>query len=381
MTMTIEERGLVFDANGRPAHECVNCFTCLRRLSSGALIASFQCAAQKHDVKATIRMCRSDDDGRTWKDLGSPFDTSFGGVAGSLAGGEIVELSPGNLLLFTTWFDRSDPHRPLYDPVTQGVLHSKQLYCSSNDEGKTWSGWQELVTPGLTGTAISGPALRWSDGTIAFSFESYKEYDDPNPGRHAAWLAISTDNGETFPRRHLVAQHPEHKLFYWDQRLCTGKDVGDYYACFWTHDLEQQQDLTVHFRKGNINDNSRPHEHIKATNITGQIAAPLMLADGRLLMFVVDRTKPRTMSLWISHDDGDTWPEAERLVVHNHDEQGRLSQGESNIDFDQYWDDMAKWTFGHPAIADLSDNRVLVLWYAGEPGKLSIHWARVNVGA
>ncbi|MDA0832097.1 MAG: sialidase family protein [Planctomycetota bacterium] len=377
--MHIEEQGLVFDATNRPANESVNCFTCLRRFSSGALIASFQSGAQKHDLKSTTRLCRSDDDGRPWTDLGAPFETSFGGVPGSIAGGEIVEHAPDRWQMFTTWFDRSDPERPLFDPVTQGVLHAKQLYCWSTDEGKTWSGWTELPTPGLTGTAICGTALQWSDGTIGYAFESYKEFDDPNPGRHAAWLAISTDKGETFPHIHLVAQHPEHKLFYWDQRLCPGKNIGDYYGAFWTHDLEQQQDLNVHFRKGNINDNSRPHEHTKATNITGQIAAPLLLDDGRLLLFVVDRIKPRTMSLWVSHDDGKTWPASERLVVHNHDEQGRLSQGDANVDFNEYWDDMAKWTFGHPAIVDLGNNTVLVLWYAGIPGKLSIHWARVNV--
>lgn len=378
--MLIEERGLVFDAANRPANESVNAFTNLRRLSSGALIASFQCGAQKHDVQSTTRLCRSDDNGRTWTDLGSPFDTSYGGIPGSLAGGEIVEHEPGRLQLFTTWFDRSDPNRPLFDPVTQGVLHSKQLYCLSNDDGKSWTGWTDIPTPGLTGTAICGPSLQWPDGKIGFAFESYKEYDDPNPGHHAAWLAISTDGGKSFPRFHLVAQHPEHKVFYWDQRLCLGKNPGDYYGCFWTHDLDKQEDMTVHFRKGNVNDDSHPSQHLKPTGVTGQIASPLLLDDGRLLMFVVDRTKPRTMSLWLSRDDGATWPESEGLVVHNHEEQGQLSQGDANIDFNEYWDDMAKWTFGHPALADLGDNKVLALWYAGVPGKLSIHWARVDVG-
>ncbi|MFN0195129.1 MAG: sialidase family protein [Planctomycetaceae bacterium] len=381
MTMHIEERGLVFDVANRPAQESVCAFTGLVRLASGTLITSFQCGPQKHDITSTTRLCRSDDGGRTWIDEGCPFERSYQGVPGSLAAGEIVETAPGKLLLFTTWFDRSEPDRPLFNPETQGVLHSKQLYCSSEDAGLTWGKWQELPLPGLTGTAISGPTLHWPDGTIAFSFESYKEFDDPTPGRHAAWLAVSTDNGKTFPRRHLVAQHPEHKVFYWDQRLCTGQNAGDYFAFFWTHNLELQQDLTVHFRKGNINDASRPHEHIHATPISGQISSPLLLDDGRLLVFVVDRQRPRTMSLWSSSDEGQTWPEANRLVVHNHDEQARISQGEQNVDFNEYWDDMAKWTFGHPAIRNLGDGRVLVVWYAGSPGKLGIHWARIKVDA
>jgi len=31
--------------------------------------------------------------------------------------------------------------------------------------------------------------------TIAFAFESFKEYDDPRPARHAAWLLVSHDGG------------------------------------------------------------------------------------------------------------------------------------------------------------------------------------------
>ena len=42
-----------------------------------------------------------------------------------------------------------------------------------------------------------------------------------------------------------------------------------------------------------------------------------------------------------------------------------LTQGRENIDFNQYWDDMGKWTFGHPAIRQLPDGHLLLAWYAG----------------
>ena len=55
-----------------------------------------------------------------------------------------------------------------------------------------------------------------------------------------------------------------------------------------------------------------------------------------------------------------------------------LSQGLENIDFAQYWEDMAKWSFGHPAIRTYDEQRVLVTFYAGPPGCLSIHSAIVR---
>ena len=85
------------------------------------------------------------------------------------------------------------------------------------------------------------------------------------------------------------------------------------------------------------------------------------------------------MKLWVSPDGGTTWPERDGLLVHSHDERAELSQHRENIDFKQYWEDMGKWSFGHPAIRPLGNGRVLVAWYAGTPNCMSIHGARFNV--
>jgi hypothetical protein len=214
------------------------------------------------------------------------------------------------------------------------------------------------------------------------AFESFKEFDDPQPGRHAAWLMLSHDGGESFSSPLLVAQHPDHTTYYWDQRLCTGPQPGTWTALFWTHHLAEQRDLNVHLRHGAVVRSGAGDQlalqEIQATSIPGQIAAPLWLNDGRLLAFVVDRDRPGTMRLWCSTDSGASWPAENRLTVHTHDEQAALTQGKENVDFRQYWEDMAKWSFGHPAIRPLSDNRVLLAWYAGTPDCMSLHWARVH---
>src|SRR5262249_11086861 len=144
----------------------------------------------------------------------------------------------------------------------------------------------------------------WPDGTLGLAFESYKEFDDPRPGRHGAWLLLSRDGGQSFPDRHLVAQHPEHKVYYWDQRLVPARADGEYIALFWTHDLERKKALRVHLRWGSIHEPDDQRTPILDTGIPGQIAAPLLLEDGRLLAFVVDRGRPGTMRLWVSRDGG-----------------------------------------------------------------------------
>lgn len=371
------ETGILFDATGRPESEAIAFFTALCPLVSGTLLAGFQVGPSKHALTATIRVSRSRDGGTTWSEIPWQFETVLDGIPGSLAAAEMVEAEPGRLLLFTTWFDRRDPTLPLFDPVSEGILPSRQLLAVSADNGETWGPWRVLPTPGLTGCAVTGPATRWDDGSIAFAFESFKEYGDPEPGRHAAWLMVTRDGGRSFEAPFLVAQHPRHQIYYWDQRLCPASPSGDFLALFWTHDLVQKKDLRVHFLRASLADGDRAAASPVETPIAGQIAAPLRLPDGRILAFVVDRDRPGTLRLWQSRDQGRTWPAKEMTTIHVHDEQARLSQGATNVDFRQYWEDMGRWSFGHPAIRLLPDGRVFLAYYAGTPTRMSIYWARL----
>lgn len=375
--LRIEARGLIYDARGKPNHEKVAFFTSLCVCADGTLLSCFQVGSVKHAVDSRLQLCRSRDGGNTWEESSWQFASTVDGVPGSLAAGELVETKPGRLLLMATWFDRSDPKRPLFDPTTEGLLHSKILKSFSADGGQTWSAWEEVNTAGLRGCTGTGPIVRWPDGTLAFPFESYREFDDPDPQPHGAWVLVSRDSGQTFTRPVEVAVDPKHQVSYWDQRLCPADERGGYHALFWTHDLAQKRDLTVHSKRGSIHDASSAG--IMPTPIRGQIAAPVQLPDGRLLAFVVDRARPATMTLWVSPDGGKSWPEADAVVVDHHEERAPVTQGQTNVDFAQYWEDMGKWSFGHPAIRWLGNDRVLVAWYAGTPDRMSIHWARIAV--
>ena len=85
------------------------------------------------------------------------------------------------------------------------------------------------------------------------------------------------------------------------------------------------------------------------------------------------------MTLWQSRDEGLSWPEADRLVIHTHDERAVVTPGGEAVEFNQYWEDMGKWSFGHPTLRAIDERHVLCAWYAGTPDCMSIHWARVGV--
>jgi hypothetical protein len=378
--MFIEDRGLVFDATCEPSTRRIAFFSSLCVLRSGTILCGFEVGSAKHALNSTLGLCRSRDGGVRWEPLPVEFATTQGGVSGSLAGGEIVEAAPGRLRMIATWFDRSEPGRPLFDPATEGILHSKMLLATSDDEGQSWSAWEELRVKELAGCATTGPIIAWPDGTLAYAFESFKEFDDPRPARHAAWIVVSRDAGRSLAAPLLVAQDPQGSVYYWDQRLSPTGNIGEFVAMFWTHDRDAKRDLAVHMCRAAITGDGLQVGPIQATSIRGQIAAPLVLDDGRWLAFVVDRARPGTMKLWLSRDAGQSWPNADCLVIHQHEERAAVSPGGQSIDFAQYWEDMGKWSFGHPAIRRLDRQRVLVAFYAGMPDAMSIHWARVNVG-
>jgi hypothetical protein len=361
-------RAVAHDARGSRDARHAASFTSLCVLANGTVLCIFQVGSTKHARDATLRISRSRDGGRSWATLPTQFQTVFDGIPGSLAAGEIVETSTGHLFLIATWFDRSDGGATVFNAELEAVRPSRQLRAYSSDEGSTWSAWSELRLP-HPGCAITGPLLRWADGMIGFAYESYRDTRDPRPDvHHAAWLAVSCDDGATFGPSLLVAEHPQHHLYYWDQRLCESRHGHGFTALFWTHDLVRKKDLNVHRLTAAAGDRaSRPVDSL----IPGQIAAPLELADGRLIAAVVDRGDHCAVRLYLL-DTQDGVP-IQLLEVYRHDESAQLTQAASAIDFRKYWSDMQRWSFGHPALRQLPSGEVLLAYYAGEPNAMSIH--------
>ena len=375
--MYIEDRGIVFDPAVEGEARRVVSFVDLSKTRRGTLFATFQQGSEKNAADTMVVVCRSVDRGMTWEKLACKFATTIEGSPGSLSSGSIIEVVTGQLMLIATWFDRSDSARPLFDPVTEGILPSKQLKAFSEDEGLTWSDWEEVDCGGLKGCSITGRTLRWPDGTIGFAFESLKEYTDPTPAAHGAWCALSHDGGQTFNAPIAVARDPRHRVFYWDQRLCAGSEVGEIVGLFWTHDLDRKRDLPVHIcRRQLFKEGEQLTVPPRSTFITGQIGTPLLLANGCWLAFVVDRNEPGRLQIFQSDDEGVSW--RVELPVHSQTEAAKISQGRENIDYAEYWEDMGKWSFGHPAILALDADSVLVSYYAGEPKHTAIHWARIR---
>src|SRR5262245_15102853 len=277
--MRVESQGIICDTNKRSEAQKAASFVTLSATESGTIFCVLQVGPVKNAATSSLLVYRSRDQGGSWQEMSFCFETKMHGVPGSFSAGQIVETEPGKLLLIATWFDRSQLEQPFFDPVTEGILPTKQLMAFSTDEAETWSAWQILPTPGIEACSCTGPLLKWGDGVIGFPFENLKRFDDPKSVVPGAWCMVSKDHGRNFESPRHVARDPKNRIYFWDQRLSPGEKPGDFIGLFWTYDREKQQDLNIHCLRASLFDDGPNAAPPFPTTLTGQIASPLWLGN------------------------------------------------------------------------------------------------------
>ena len=369
------DEGDVYDAQevGGPLQTC--CFTSLCRLSSGTILAAFRLGSTKDSADANCLVAESTDGGSTWRIISHGFDRLLDGVEGEIREADLMELDEGVLAAFITWVNRS-AGKKLYEADSDSILPTKMLIARSRDGGQSWQPSAIMNTGDLTGPVMTGPTVRMPDkGCLAF-FENFQHETSDGPSVHGAHAQFSRD-GQVFDRVIKVARHPQDTLFYWDQRHAQCPKTGRLVGMFWTYDRQAEKDVPIHMAWGDPD--ALTWEPPFSTGIEGQVTFPIPLPDGRLLAFYVHRHAPGSMRLIGSADGGKTWDRDGEVIVYRSG--GKKQSGsDGTSDFGKYWDDMSKWSFGHPTGVLLNDHTILLAYYAGPHERcLSVRWARVHV--
>ena len=366
--MRLADRGLIVDASlraDRRSHMSVS----LARVRGGRILATYRRGTDKMSQDGTCCVSASDDGGRTWTEISDGFRTTWKGVAGEIRAAELTEAADGTLTALLTWIDRTAGG--LYSPEDDAIPPSRILAATSRDGGSTWSDHREVDTGGAVHPVLSGAILRSARGWTA-TFEMQEPDDPGGRSNHTAGALFSSD-GFTFGDPAVVARHPDDTLYYYDQRQVGDPDSNRLMAAFWTYDRPGERDIDIHVAAGDRA--GRTWETPRPTGIAGQIAAPLNLPDGRLALFYVHRHPPCSMRLIASPDQGATWDGDEELVVYEHPV---ATDNRTDGAYAELWEDMAVWTFGHPAAARIGDD-ILLAFYAGSAATdLNVHWAHVR---
>ena len=369
--MQIVSRGLVFDTARVQDALKVCSFTSLLQLRDGALLVSCRRGTAKDSADGNVAIFKSTDLGATWSEISSGFVTQFEGIPGEVRSAELAELDDGRVLAVLGWVDRSAGDGVLRDSESDMMpaMHLLQEY--SSDGGQSWSGRRVLQRQAV----LSGPIVRLDErGWLVTSEYSHSE-NETTPRCHAAYAHFSRD-GEYFePAVDVVPR--DSQIFYYDQRQQCCPQSGQLVAMFWTYDINAEADIEMHMAWGDAK--SLAWSSPRSMAVNGQIAMPIPLPDGRLLAFYVHRHTPGSLRLMVSPDRGVTWNRETELVVY--ESAGAAERGTgAQTTYDEFWDAMGTWSFGHPSAAVLADGSLLLVFYAGlNESSLSVHWARVEV--
>ena len=376
--MKIAATGFVYDGRDAPAHRKSCAFTNVYLSPDHTLYVSGRWGSERDSRDGHPCVFTSTDFGDTWElryDGHGQWD--WDGRHGEIKCLVCTELTPGELTATSLLGDRSHRERPFINPLTQGLLPMRVIHSKSSDGGRTWGPPRQMDTsPHVGASTCTHAIMRLADDVLVQPYEHWKEYDDPAPGVPGARLRYSFDDGETWPEFTTVAQHPDNRLAYWDQRLDVHPDSGQLVAMFWTHDFEAGVDIDVHICWGSADG----HEWSvpQPTALPGQHCQPLSLGGNCLLAAYSHRGDPPGIALSISDDFGKTWNRDQDLMAYDSTVGTESGIGDSRSQA-ELWNDMEKWRFGHPRVALLPSGEVFVVYYAGDDEIKSARWARVSL--
>jgi hypothetical protein len=373
--MNILDQGVIFASKpGTRYSSCAFPGVCV--LPSGRWLCGFRAAPIKTGMlQQTTMVTWSDDQGKIWSSPIEPFTPPvIDGRPGLFRVGYQTSLGGSEVLATLYWVDHSNPSLPFFNEITQGLLDSKIFLSLSYDDGEHWSiPWRVDTTPFHQPTPITGPTLVLPDGRWVCQFELNKPYYDETEWRHSSVMIFSNDHGKTWPEHTIASNDPANRIFYWDQRPAI-LDDGRVLDLFWTYDNQSAIYLNIHARESL--DGGTTWSPMWDTNVPGQPAPPVSLADGRIVMVYVDRTSTPVIKARTSSDGGRSWPESTEIRI---SQPPAISQTKSKGTMQDAWSEMSKFSIGLPATAKLNDREVLVVYYSGpQTDETSILWAKIS---
>jgi len=156
--------------------------------------------------------------------------------------------------------------------------------------------------------------------------------------------------------------------------LLEAPNDGTILDVFWTFDRKEAVYLNIHARHSK--DNGRTWSKLWDLGIPGQPAAPVQVADGRIVMPYVDRERTPVIKLRTSSDGGRSWPDDTELIL---DDSADRPQQVGKSSMQDAWSEMAEFSVGLPQTALLPDGDVLVVYYRGpETDHTAVRWVRVR---
>jgi hypothetical protein len=335
-------------------------FPAMEVLPSGRWLAACKVADKKTDsLHKKVLMTWSDDRGETWAPAFEPVAIPrVNGTSGQAISAYFLATGGDRVLMLLNWVDETRPDLPFYDPKDESLKDTRIFYSFSSDAGMTWSSPTLMDTTALGGPVpLTGPPMLLGDGSILCQFEINKYKGDPNPWIHRSALIRSVDGGQTWTDPVYVTNYPG--MYYWDQRPNVLQDGQSLVNYFWTLDGKLNEYLNIH--ESVSKDGGRSWSVPADTHIYGQPGRPLQLPDRRIIGISIDRTSVPTIYLHVK-DSLDT-----SFVSHFEIYRAELPKQDSRyVTMNDAWEEMAKFSVGHPNLVHIGGTLLMAYYYCGE---------------
>lgn len=350
-------------------------FGSVTALADGTLLATLRAGDQKDSARERIEFYRSSDTAATWDGPVYPFvPPDVAGQGGTLKLCYLTELAPGRLIAAAMWVNRTSfPGRPLFNPDTEGCLPMAILLADSHDNGATWTAWRQAPMPQDIGPpSLTSPLLKLADGRLAMSIETNKPYLDTGSWMQRAVFFYSADEGQTWSAPVTVAEDPTGRIFNWDLRCGVAPD-GRLASFAWTYDSTTATYLNIHRRLSD--DGGATWSEPDDLGVADQAARPAIFPDGSVILAFVDRFGSQSIRARYAASVDAPFDPASDVTLYSH---ATPSAG-TDINTGDALASMDLWSFGLPYAEALPNGDALVVYYAGEPTALDLHWARISV--
>jgi hypothetical protein len=216
--------------------------------------------------------------------------------------------------------------------------------------------------------------MKLPDGTLAMSIETNKTYEDRSKWFQKAVLFHSKDKGKTWGPPVTAGADPTGRIFNWDQRAGVAPD-GRMATFLWTFDSQTNTYLNLHRRISS--DGGTTWSAADDLGFTDQASHPAIFPDGRVILAFVDRFKSRSLRARWAQDVAAPFLLQTEAIIYSH--QATLAKAPKADTTGEALVDMSAWSYGLPYGEALPDGDAIVLYYAGTPTAMDIHWARLRL--
>ena len=193
---------------------------------------------------------------------------------------KISRLGGSRLAAFGYAYDRSDSSLPIGNPETGGLLDDVVFLSQSEDNGRSWSPWQQIDCRWGPHAEASAPLSVLADGSWASPITGFADWQGKYTSRNCGRLLRSSDRGKTWNDDVVCMAFENDEVTCFEQRLCqlaSGKLV----CIGWNENLRSGERLPNHYTVST--DGGKSFSSPRSTGIRGQASSICAIGGEKLL--------------------------------------------------------------------------------------------------